>query len=212
MKLLEYLLIAALLCLIYSCSNDDGPNNEITTEEAEQLESVELEAEDVSSNVIIPGASKVQGNPPTPNGAISLDVSNSTKTAFLGEGFDISLSSDGNPVGAYIQFRSNDGTAASEYYDVNIASNASGKSAMSSFLKHNHRTPNAKIDDTKINVDFNLEIPPGQFCYEICVYDEAGNISQPEEVYKNTELLNIRNDICHKINKVLTLKIFCRKI
>ena len=195
MKLLEYLLIAALLCLIYSCSNDDGPNNEITTEEAEQLESVQLEAEEVSSNVVIPGASKVQGNPPTPNGAISLDVSRSTSTAFLGEGFDITLSSDGNLVGAYIQFRSNDGTAASEYFDVNIAANASGKSAISTFLKHNHKLLSAKNDDTNINVDFNLEIPPGQFCYEICVYDEAGNISQPEEVCVKVESWGGKDDM-----------------
>ena len=198
MKLLEYILIAALLCLIYSCSNDDGQNNAITTEEAEQLESVQLEAEEVSANVIIPGANKVQGNPPTPNGAISLDVSNSTKTAFLGEGFNISLSSDGNPVGAYIQFRSNDGVAASEYFDVNISANASGKSGKSTFLNHNHNSLNsltAKNDDTEINVDFNLEIPPGQFCYEICVYDEAGNISEPEEVCVTVESWGGKDDM-----------------
>ena len=198
MKFLEYLLIAALFCMICSCSNDDGQNNAITTEEAEQLESVQLEAEEVSSNVIIPGASRVQGNPPTPNGAISLDISNSTNTAFLGEGFDISLSSDGNPVGAYIQFLSNDGIAASEYFDVNISANTSGKSGKSTFLQHDHGLGNilkALIDDTKINVDFNLEIPPGQFCYEICVYDEQGNISQPDEVCVTVESWGGKDDM-----------------
>ena len=195
MKLLEYVLIAALFFVICSCSNDDGPNNAITTEEAEQLESVQLEADEVSSNVVIPGASKVQGNPPSPNGAISLDVSNSTNTAFLGEGFDVSLSSNGNPIGAYIQFRSNDGTAASEYYDVNIAANASGKSGKSTFLKHMHSNLTAKNEDTTINVDFNLEIPPGQFCYEICVYDEAGNISEPEEVCVKVESWGGKDDM-----------------
>ena len=190
MKLLEYLLIATLLCMIFACSSDDGANNNISAEEAEQLESTELEASQVSSNVIIPGASKLQGNPPTPNGAISLDVSNSTNTAFLGEGFDITLSSNGNPVGAYLQFFSNDGTAADEYFDVNIADNSSGKHGRSIFMVNSKRLSDnlvAKPGDTSINVDFGLEIPPGQFCYEICVYDEAGNISEPEQVCVTVE-------------------------
>ena len=190
MKLIEYLLIAALVGMIFSCSNDDSDNNDITTEEAAQLENTQLEANDVSANVIIPGATKFQGNPPTPNGAISLDVSNSTNTAFLGEGFNISFDSNGAPVGAYIQFLSNDGIAAQEYFDVNIASNASGKAGKTSFLNRNHGKSiihAAKNDDTTINVDFGLEIPPGQFCYEICVYDEQGNISDPQEVCVKVE-------------------------
>lgn len=190
MKLLEYFLIAALLGMIFSCSNDDSGNNDITTEEAEQLESTQLEADEVSAHVIIPGADKIQGNPPTPNGAISLDVSNSTSTAFLGEGFDISFSSNGSPIGAYIQFLSNDGTAANEYFDVNIAANISGKAGKSAFLNHAHTKiagHTSKNDDTEINVDFGLEIPPGQFCYEICIYDEQGNISEPQEVCVTVE-------------------------
>ena len=190
MKLINYLLIILLLGMICSCSSDDNSINMITEQEAEELESVQLEANDVSSNVIIAGASKIQGNPPAPNGAISLDVSNSTGTAFLGEGFDISLSSDGNPVGAYIQFLSNDGVAASEYFDVNIAANLSGKSSKTTFLnKVQSKSINlsAKNDDTKINVDFNLDLPPGQFCYEICVYDEQGNISDPQQVCVTVE-------------------------
>lgn len=184
--------------MICACSNDDAPNDNISTEEAEQLESVQLNANEVSSNVIIPGASRMQGNPPAPNGAISLDVSNSTGTAFLGEGFDISLSSNGNPIGAYIQFLSNDGTAAEDYFDVNIANNASGKVRGASFMGHHHGKLGAlfaKVDDTKINVDFGLEIPPGQFCYEICVYDEQGNISEPQEVCVTVESWGGKDDM-----------------
>lgn len=198
MKLLEYLLIAALLSTIFSCASDDAENNDITTEEAEQLESVLLEADEVSSNVIIAGANKVQGNPPSPSGAISLDVSKSTNTAFLGEGFDITLSSDGAPIGAYIQFRSNDGIAAQEYFDVNISANLAGKGSVVNFLNRNQRKLNtllAKNDDTTINVDFGLEIPPGQFCYEICVYDEQGNISEPEQVCVTVESWGGKDDM-----------------
>ncbi|MGI9546731.1 MAG: hypothetical protein ACR2MM_05815 [Flavobacteriaceae bacterium] len=198
MKLLDYLLIAALLGIFFSCASDDVDNDTITTEEAEQLESVQLEADEVSSNVIISGANKLQGNPPSPNGAISLDVSNSTSTAFLGEGFDITLSSDGNPVGAYIQFRSNDGIAAQEYFDVNIAANSAGKGINATFLNRlqsKSGTFLAKNEDTTINVDFGLEIPPGQFCYEICVYDEQGNISEPQEVCVTVESWGGKDDM-----------------
>lgn len=198
MKLLEYLVIAAILGMLFSCSSDDSENNDISTEAAEQLESTLLEADEVSAHAIIPGANKIPGNPPTPNGAISLDVSNTTNTAFLGEGFDISFSSDGNPVGAYIQFLSNNGTAAGEYFDVNLGANATGKVGVATLLSQKHGRQHsqlAKNDDSTINVDFGLEIPPGQFCYEICVYDEAGNISEPEEVCVTVESWGGKDDM-----------------
>lgn len=190
MKFFDYLGVILLLAFFVSCSSDEVENNAISSQQAAQLESVQLLADDVSSNVIIAGASRVEGNPPTPNGAISLDVSNTSSTAFLGEGFDIRFSSNGNPVGAYIQFVSNDGIAASDYYDVNIAANISGKMSVSSGLSFNGKYPSSlfqKNDDSEIDVDFGADLPPGQFCYTVCVYDEQGNISEPEEVCVTVE-------------------------
>ena len=184
------LVIIIMLGLFYSCTSDNVENNTITTQQAAQLESVQLQADDVSTEAVIAGASKVQGNLPTPNGAITLDVTNSTTTAFLGEGFDINFSSDGNPVGAYLQFVSNDGVAASDYFDINIAANASGKGSRASGLSFNGNIPSIrarKNADSEIDVDFGVDLPPGQFCYTICVYDEQGNISEPEQVCVTVE-------------------------
>ena len=190
MKLNNNLWIIILLGVLTACSNDEVDSNAITTAEAEQLESVPLEADEVSTHVIIAGSSKVQGNPPAPNGAISLDVSNSSSTALLGEGFDINFSSNGTPVGVYLQFTSNDGIAASEYFDINLAANASGKggghSRLSELLKQSSHQ-SAKNNDAEVNVDFGVEIPPGHFCYLICVYDQEGNISEPQEVCVTVE-------------------------
>ncbi len=175
-----------MLGLFFSCTSDNVESNAITTQQAAQLESVQLQADDVSTEAIIAGASKVQGNLPTPNGAITLDVSNSSTTAFLGEGFDINFNSDGNPVGAYLQY----GVAASDYFDINIAANASGKGRKASGLSFNGNIPSSitrKNTDAEIDVDFGVDLPPGQFCYTICVYDEQGNISEPEQVCVTVE-------------------------
>ncbi len=189
MKFYVNLGIICLVVLLASCSSDDVQSNAITTQQAEQLESVQLQANEVSANAVIAGATKLQGSPPAPNGAISLDVSNSSNTAFLGEGFNINFNSDGIPVGAYVQFLSNDGTAAEDYFDINIAANASGKNGLAAGLSFGKKgtSLSAKNDGTEIDVDFNTDLPPGQFCYEICVYDQEGNISEPQQVCVTVE-------------------------
>lgn len=159
--------------------------------EAEILESTPLEANKVSDNVIIEGATKEDGTPPTPNEAISLDISNSGKTAFLNEGFDISLSSDGTITGAYLQIKANDGTVADSYYDIDIAANMAGKKGNNKrFLKSRKGKLNpsaAKTDGSTLDVDFTSQISPGTFCYVICVYDAQGNISAPQEICVTVE-------------------------
>jgi len=127
-------------------------------------------------------------HPPTPNEAISLDVSNTSKTAYLNEGFEILLSSDTDLVGAYLRFKTNDGTLADSYYDINIASNLSNKSSIG-VTKKNKRVfgKTAKVDDESLDIDFNSKIEAGTFCYELCVYDGQGNISAPTEVCVTVE-------------------------
>jgi hypothetical protein len=44
-----------------------------------------------------------------------LDLANSGKTALLDEGFDVSLNSDAEITGAYIQVKSKDGTVSDSY-------------------------------------------------------------------------------------------------
>lgn len=180
--------IAALL-IVASCGKDSADDTaQQQQQEAEQLEKTPLEANKVSDNVMIAGATKEDGMPPTPNEAISIDATNSSGTAFLNEGFEISLSSDADVVGAYLQFKSSDGTLADGYHDINISSNSSGKRAIGSTKnKGEVFKRSAKVDNINLDVDFNTQIEPGTFCYVVCVYDGEGNISAPSEVCVTVE-------------------------
>ena len=127
-----------LLIVLAACSKDDdssgGNQNDQITEE---LENTLLQANDVADNVMIQGGTKNEGTPPTPNEAISLDVSSSSKIAYLNEGFEIDINSDGNVVGAYLQFTTNDAdkTVSDSYYDIDLSSNAN-KQALQSLHSH----------------------------------------------------------------------------
>lgn len=180
---------AAIVALLFiaSCAKDTADTiSDKIDEVAEELESTPLEVNSVTDNVIITGGTKEQGSSPVPNGDISLDISETSKTALLSEGFNISLSSDGSIVGAYLRFKAEDGTAADDYFDINIDENSSdAKSTKKKKSKFKGLT--AKVDPISVDVDFNTTIAPGTFCYEICVYDADGNISNPQEVCVTVE-------------------------
>lgn len=181
--------VMASLLIATSCGKDTAENVADELEkEAEQLEQTPLDANSVSDNVLIKGSTKVPGVPPTPNEGITLDVSDTSKTAFLGEGFDISLNSDTEIAGAYIQFKTADGTFADNYHNVNIDANTNTSNKLVRLKKKSLISVAAKPDsDATLDVDFNAEIEPGTFCYVICIYDAAGNISAPSEVCVTVE-------------------------
>lgn len=145
-----------------------------------------LNAQLVSNFVQIPGSTRIEGEPPAANDGISLDVSSSTRTAFLGEGFDITFRSDGEPVGAMIRFMSRNGELADEYFNVNLANNQSAAKHILTGLRK-PASLNARGEQNTVNVDFGREIPPGEFCYEIRVFDNEQNISNPEVVCVTVE-------------------------
>ncbi|WP_446051131.1 hypothetical protein [Zobellia laminariae] len=192
MKIIFRNALFAALLIAASCGKDNVENSvekleqeqiEQEQEELQQAEQTSLDANTVSTNVIIEGGTKNDGMPPTPNEAIAVDLSETSKSAFLGEGFNISLNSEAEIVGAYIQFKTSDGTHADGYYDVNINENdSSGKKVSKSKKKSLFSNTFKTETDKTIDVNFNTEIEPGTFCYEICVYDAAGNISAPTEV------------------------------
>ncbi len=185
MKIILKSAALAALLLINACGKDEAStNSEPTDEQAELLENTPLEVNTVSDNVIILGGSKIEGENPVPNGAITLDISNTAEIALLDEGFDISFSSDADVKGAYIQFKSKDGSLSDSYYDVNLEMNNSsktGKTYRRSEAKKDNSNSN-KVDDARIDLDFNSNIEPGEFCYTICVYDGNDNISDPQEL------------------------------
>ncbi|WP_273568934.1 hypothetical protein [Maribacter halichondriae] len=190
MKIILRTAALAALIIAISCGKDDAVVPDGKADEiAEQLEQTPLEANTVSENVVIKGGAKKEGMPPTPNEAITLDVSNTSKMALLGEGFEVSLNSDAEIVGAYIQFKSNDGTMADSYYDIDLFENTiSDKKSIKTDKKGLSNSLTAKVDaDANIDIDFNTQIEPGTFCYDVCVYDADGNISLPQEVCVTVE-------------------------
>ncbi|SNY95220.1 hypothetical protein [Flagellimonas pacifica] len=183
-KNLKSLTLTALV-LLASCSKDESSDAENKDQAIEKLEQTPLNIDTVSDNVIIAGGKKETGTLPTPNKAITLDVSKASTTALLGEGFEVPLSSDGTITGAYIQFKANDGTVSDTYYDIDLNANASNKATEK---KGKASLRSAKEDsETTLDVDFNTKIEPGTFCYVICVYDADGNISAPEEICVTVE-------------------------
>ncbi len=189
MKIIFRTAALAALIITASCGKDDSPDVPGETDQiAEQQEQTPLETNLVADNVVIAGGDKITGTPPTPNEAISLDISDAGKTAFLNEGFYIPFSSDGDVVGAYLQFKSNDGTVADSYYDINVSTNSTGKAIPNKIKsKKGKLSHTTKVNDGTLDVDFNTQIEPGTFCYVVCVYDAQGNISAPEEVCVTVE-------------------------
>lgn len=208
MKIMLRTAAFAALILTVSCGKDTANTiADIFDEETEEVESTVLDIKTVSDNVLINGGTKMEGTPPTSNGSISLDVSNTGKTAFLNEGFDVSLNSDAEIKGVYIQFKSKDGIASDSYYDVNIETNNSGK-AGKSMRRRVAREKIARIvnknDDAILDIDFNTSIEPGEFCYEICVYDANGNISDPQDVCLTVESWGGNSEVVGKWELVKT--------
>ena len=188
MKKITLLGLAMLTLAFNSCSKDDSttPNQTGQTVDDnainEQEETV-LNADSVTQGIIIEGAKKIQGTPPTPNGAINFDLDYDKQSAFLKNGFDITFTTADNYAGAYIQLKSEDGTVASKYIDVpKLGAQKSLKNT--SRHKSTFGQKASKIDETteEIDVNFGSDIPPGKFCYVICIYDTEGNIALPQEV------------------------------
>lgn len=187
-------LLTLTLLLAQGCVPDDGPIDpkpivkvDETDEDAADPIDNDTPDEDTSStasntitdNIIITGSAKIMGVPPTPNGAISLDLSSVTKTGLPEEGFDIDFSSEVDVVGAYIQFKATDAAISDSYFDVDLLKNAEAPDTDS---KSKRRMSAKMPSDNAINIDFTPQLQTGNFCYVICVYDQAGNISAPQEV------------------------------
>lgn len=178
-----------LLCLtmsaffaVISCSKDDDSVNQDLENAA--TEDVNLSAADVSGNIIITGATKKEGSAPAPNGDIAFTIDTKEQSAFQKNGFDITLQASEDYAGAYLVLKDENGMA-SEYFDIpKGAGQKAFKTQKRNFLKSSVR----KMNDTEveIDVDFN-NVPPGNFCYLICVYNESGAVSEPSEVCVEVE-------------------------
>ncbi|UOB15989.1 hypothetical protein [Abyssalbus ytuae] len=179
---------------LFSCSSDDSSNN--PDQESEEIENTPIESSEVVSKILIEGATKEAGTPPTPNEAISFEVVSGT-SALQTEGFDIAINSDTELTGAYLQIKNVDGEVANEYFDIDFSA-LSGKSVPQHIKKRSVKKTVQAIEveaDVEIDVDFETSLEPGTFCYVICVYDANGNISAPQEVCITVESWGGKNDL-----------------
>ena len=191
MRKSNFIVLCLLAFGVFSCSKDESSSlsKDIDPEGVNLIEDEQIEINAATAGITIDGAQKVTGSPvPTGNLAFSLDYS--TQTAFQKSGFDIIFEAPAEFAGAYIQLKDGNGMASS-YFDVPLsATNSySGKLAQNkrkNFLAKDNSTTR-KDENTEINVGFSAAIPAGTFCYVICIYDNQGNISQPQEVCVTVE-------------------------
>ncbi len=186
-SLLTMLVAIAISVTFYSCKKDDDSTseqegNEQLADEQNATEETKIPTTTLDSQIDVAYATKETGAPPSPNSNIDFQLNTDLQEAFQGTGFKIQFSSSASIAGAYIQFKDADGTPANSYFDVtdfNDANKTAKNKSSKIFKNQNTKTKKAAEDfDNEIQVDFGDNIPAGQFCYDICLYDTSNNISQ----------------------------------
>lgn len=173
--------------LVFSCSSDDNNNdeNEQLANEQNQQEEVPVPLTNLNSDISIEGATKNQGTPPAPNSNINLELDSDQAEAFQNAGFNLKFSTtETNIAGAYLLFKDSDNNTASEYFDIPVSSFNTNKSVdIKNNKSQKNRGPlksNKTLTDGEyeIDVNFGSSFPPGQFCADLCIYDDEDNVSQ----------------------------------
>ncbi|WP_103864384.1 hypothetical protein [Aquimarina sp. I32.4] len=179
--------LLASVCL-FSCSSDDDNKDNGAPAGDNVAEEREIPVSELKSGVTIPVGKLESGTPPTPTGTMNFSINTTQQEAYLTKGFNISFSSTDQVAGAYIQFKDVNGTPIEGYYDVQeFITSGGGKSAAIKGRKNAVITSKMNEGNLEIDVDFAATVAPGRFCYDICIYDEQGNISQIEEVCVEVE-------------------------
>jgi len=198
-KTITILLLVFSFALFQACDKKDTP----TPEDQEQVNrdpdpepepkpdpnpvQSAVESNKVLEGIVINGSSKIEGMPPIPNEAISMNLIGASTIAISDEGFVIPIVSNTEVAGVYLQFKTTDGANSESYLDVdlNALSGKTNKTVMKRGRKLAKNSTAKKMTNDEIIVDFTPDFSVGEFCYIICVYDGAGNISAPQEICMN---------------------------
>lgn len=199
LRINHLLLFVCASLLLASCSSDDTPDG---GNEGEIAEERSIEGKTVLDNLVVDAGTKKAGAPDTPNEAISFTLNKENTSALMLEGFDVKFNSANTVSGIYLQIKDTDGTIADGYYDIPVTQSILKNSEINlnkkrGLLKTQKNAVNNKVadDDTSIDVDFTSTIEPGTFCYVVCVYDDEGNISAPQEVCVTVESWGGNNEL-----------------
>jgi hypothetical protein len=169
MKQTFLILVAIVSLATFSCKKDKNDGNTNDNLPA-------LDANKVTDWLQVEGATKRTGNPPAPNGATApkISIKDNKATGIVDVGFFGSFGTEGTYTGAYVKVK-----GADKYLDINLSSSAARK-AKQARLGKNQRT--REVDELDIFFGLSDESVIGTFCYEICLYDEAGQVSNIVEI------------------------------
>lgn len=180
-------LVAVLVAAFFmvSCGKDDAPASNAPKEELKDdpSESLPIPLSILENDISIKGAKKVQGMPPPPSGIVDFKLDAKTPMGIQKTGFDIQFTSSSNIAGAYVLVQTVGGEKAKSYFDIPVDSLKQNNFIAGRFLKSSKRL-NTKIAESNefiADVNFTENVTPGEFCYEICIYDADGNVSVIEE-------------------------------
>lgn len=173
-------IILASATMLFSCKKDEEISHTTTTK---NFESSKITLDVLKANIKIEGSEVKSGTPPTPNQKVEFELENTSQQAFQSTGFEIEIDSESGLSGAYVQLKDSEGNVADEYYDVTLDNEIVFFKESRLKTKEKLASKTAEDENTQfIDVQFEEELQPGEFCYVICVYDDQGNISAPQEV------------------------------
>lgn len=172
-------------------TNDDGDTGDAdsddTTDDGNDGDgdgNADIPLGTIDMGVNIEGADKTEGAPPAPNSNLSFEMDTNDQAGYQERGFLIELSSSDDIAGAYLLFKDSNGAKSDGYFDIPFSTGEGDKGI--NHQKSNRFWPNQhllstmakQVGEQEINVLFDNTIAPGTFCYEICVYNSAGNVSE----------------------------------
>lgn len=202
MKILKNLLLLTLTLPLFfqSCSSDSSGGNNGNKELADQQNATEerkIPLSEIESGVSIDGATTLTGTPPAPTNNLDFQINTQTQEAFQKSGFRISFNSTDAISGAYLLLQDVDGNKSGSYYQIPSSALTSKQTKTKKHSKHAKTSnENSLTDDAfEIEVDFDTTIEPGQFCYEICLFDANGNISSIQKICVEVEAWGGNSDI-----------------
>lgn len=181
---LKFIAMSFAITVLASCSSNSisgSIGDEKLAAEQNASEDNKVSVANLEKGLLIDGAVKKTGTPPAPNNNIDFTLSGDNKTGFQKAGIKIKFSGIDDVQGAYIRFKDVDGNPTTNYFDVPATSfgyKGSSKKKKDVFF----HSSKSKANTRAITVNFTDVIPPGTFCYDICIYDNANNVSQIETV------------------------------
>ena len=159
-KIYYFLFLTSITFLMMSCDANEPIEVEVNSEE------ISILANEVSDNLTINSAEKIEGTIPVASEKIPFTVVNPEKFAFLNEGFNVELNFEPNKVaGAYFQIKANDGTLANSFYKIDLSNVSLDKN-----------------ENLKLDIDFKSTMSVGTFCYVITLYDPNGGVSDSVDI------------------------------